>query len=344
MTRISTLDSGYTTGDLSLFPQALDDKNILYIATNNAKTALVHTLSFIGKTVFVEDTSQFPATGIIRIGYEGENSAFELIAYSKKTQNTFQGLQRGFSGSRQGFWLPDKVYVSNAVVADHHNAVKDAIIQIETDLGTKTDPGEGSLNNILKSQEIRFLTPKPLFQAFPRKGPPSLHVRFQNYTTGHIVRYLWDFGDGGTSLDKSPNHTYVTEGKYTVKLNIISSTGAQGVATKTAYIEVNSDESLPFFYVESVSEPYSMETATALTNNGDPTDPKEFVFVDQTDGDITQRNWLFGDGEQFTQNDPDNHVTSHIYSKPGEYVVTCLIIFNTGRLKKVELPEKLVVL
>ena len=225
------------------------------------------------------------------------------------------------------------------MVAEHHNAIKDAILNIEVDLGLKENPEPESLNGILKKQEIRFLAPKPLFRAYPIKGPPQLKVRFQNFTTGHIARFLWDFGDGGTSLEKSPIHTYVAEGTYTVKLNVVTTTGAQGIATKVGYITVSQEESPPFFYVDSIDNPYSVQTATEQS-----VDPKEFVFVDQTDGDIVQRNWIFGDGETYTQEDPDIHTVNHIYSLPGSYVVTELIQFSNGRLKKCQLPEPLVVL
>lgn len=327
--RISSLDDSYLTGDLSLFPEAIDDKEVLYEATNNSSVVLKQTLSYSSNVIIVEDTTGFPAKGILRVGPPpGESGMYEMIYYDAKTNNTFTDLKRGFAGSRQNVWYARKAYVSNAVAAEHHNAVKDALIKIERDLGVETDPEPESLNGILKSQEVRFLAPKPLFRAFPIKGPPSLKVRFQNFTTGHIVRYLWDFGDGGTSTEKSPIHTYVVEGQYTVKLNVITSTGAQGVVTKRGYILVDADESTPFFYVDPTGDPSS----------------RTFTFVDQSDGDVVARNWVFGDGNTYTQEDPDIHYHTHTYTDPGEYVVTELVQFGNGRLKRIELPERLVVL
>ena len=337
--RISSLDSGYRSGDLSLYPEILDDKDTLYEVRNNAKTILKQTVSYNSKIIIVEDATGFPSKGQIRLGGSSDgDGVFELITYGKKTANTFQELKRGFAGSRQNTWPARTTYATNSVSAEHHNAVKDAVINMEVNVGLIESPESISLNGILTTQETRFLAPKPLFRAFPIKGPPTLKVRFQNFSTGHVVRYLWDFGDGGTSLDRSPTHSYLTEGKYTIKLNVITSTGAQGVATKYGYIEVNSDESIPFMYIESISDPYSVKTAAILTNGGSPTQPKEFVFVDQTDGDIVQRNWVFGDGNKEIQEDANIHDTSHIYTEPGEYVVTLLVIFSNGRLKKVELP------
>ena len=340
--RISSLDSGYQTGDLSVFPIGLDNKDVLFQATNNSATTLKQTLTYTGQIIVVNDTTGFPDNGELRIGPPpGEAGEYELIHYSKRTLNTFQGLKRGFAGSQINYWPAVTTWVSNAVVAEHHNAVKDALINMESDVGLKIDPDPLSLNGILKKQEVRFLAPKPLFRAYPILGVPPLNVRFQNFTSGQIARFLWDFGDGSTSLEKSPIHTYLANGTYTVKLNVITTTGAQGIATKVGYITVNSDESPPFFYVDSINQPYSSETASQLNVS-----PKEFIFVDQTDGDIVQRNWIFGDNTTYTETDSDKHQVSHIYTKPNAegYVVTELIQFASGRLKKYQLPDPLVVL
>ena len=69
----------------------------------------------------------------------------------------------------------------------------------------------------------------------------------------------------------------------------------------------------------------------------------KFNFVDQSNGDIVQRNWIFGDGERETQEDPDIHTASHIYSEPGSYSPVVILIFSTGRLTRVGLPDQLVV-
>jgi len=338
--RLSSLTDGYATGMLSLFPEALDDFDSLYKATNNSKIPLKQSLTFRGNRIIVQDTSAFPSTGIVRVGPDvGLAGDYEMIFYGKKTNNTFENLQRGFAGSVHRNWSTTNTFVSNAVLAEHHNAIKDALINMEIDCGIKEFPSAESLNGILKSQETRFLAPKPIFRAFPIKGPPPLNVRFQNFYTGHIGRFLWDFGDGGSSLEKSPNHTYISEGTYTVKLNLVSPLGGQGIVTKIGYIQVNIEESLPYFYVESIDNPYSQKYATEHN-----VQPKQFVFVDQSDGDIVQRNWIFGDNYKYTEEDPDVHQIKHIYETEGEYVVTELIQFANGRIKRVELPEPIYVI
>lgn len=338
--RISSLDSGYETGDLSLFPEAIDDKDMLYQATNNASVVLKQTLTYTGTSIIVEDTSGFPATGLLRIGPPpGQAGEYEMVYYGKKTGISFQQLKRGFFGSRRNHWVAKTNFVSNSVASEHHNAIKDAIYNMERNFGTKENPDPETLNWILKNQETRFLAPKALFRAFPISGVPPLKVRFQNFSTGYTARFMWDFGDGATSVEEHPIHTYVQEGEYTVKLNVVTALGGQGVATKNGYITVNSDESTPFFYVESIDEPYSVQTASEQNKT-----PKTFVFVDQTDGDIVQRNWYFGDEESHTEQNPDIHYVSHMYDEPGEYTITQLIQFANGRLTRVGLSDPLVVL
>lgn len=339
--RITSLDAGYVSGDLSVFPEALDDKEILYQPTNNAETVLVAGLSFNGRNIIVADASKFPSNGTLRLSEKNGNGNYELIFYGKRTNTVFSDLQRAYAGSIQNTWLSGTI-VGNAVDAEHHNALKDAIINIETKLGLKELPTETSLNGILNNLEDRFLAPRPFFRAFPLSGKPGLNVRFQSFSDGDVIRHLWDFGDGSTSIEKNPFHTYLTEGNYSVKLTVLTSTGAQGVSIKTDYITVSNSEIVPFFYVvldDPYSPAYSQETADANS-----TTPATFNFVDQTDGDIVQRIWVFDDGESVTISDPNIHSVSHIYQEPGEYSPTLLVFFNEQEFRPAFLLEKVIVL
>lgn len=340
--RISTLDDGYVTGDLSVYPEARDNKSILYEATNNAETVLKQSLSYAGKYVIVDSTDQFPDSGLLRVGSPpGKPGSAELIFYARKTSTTFQGLVRGFAGSRTNQW-PSGSWVTSGVMAEHHNAVKDAILQLQRFLGVRSFPEENSLNNILQELETKFLSPRPLFRAFPTKGPPPMRVRFQNFSIGTPVRFLWDFGDGTTSVEQNPTHTFLNEGMYTIKLNMISGTGAQGVTTKFNYINVSDEERLPFFYV-TPNQGDSVEKAAKSTILGSPLDPTTFVFVDQTDGDVSQRYWIFDDGTTVSIEDPNIHTVAHTYTSPGEYEPSLMVLFNNQKVKRTFLMDKITV-
>ena len=50
---------------------------------------------------------------------------------------------------------------------------------------------------------------------------------------GTIASYLWDFGDGQTSTEASPSHTYAAAGEVTVTLTVTDDDGAPGEASET---------------------------------------------------------------------------------------------------------------
>lgn len=353
VSRVSSNDSSYITGQLSNFPTSLDTQYQLYTATNNSQTVLSQSLTYSGKYVIVEDNSTFPSNGILRVGPPpGQPGVAEMIYYDNKTPGTFKNLIRGFAGSRQNPW-PIGSYVSNAVSSQYHNTVKDAILNIEADLGIETLPNPASLNGILKSLETRFLSPIPLFRAFPLTGTPPLAVRFQNFSTGPLIKYLWDFGDGSTSVEKSPIHTFTSEGIYTVQLSIVTALGAQGYVTKSNYITVNIEDSPSFFYV-TPNQGYSAHTASKLTALGNPTSPTTFQFVDQTDGDIIQRYWVFGGAgknnntevptQSIEEDNPNIHYTNYTYDVPGVYQPSLLILFENQNVKRAFLQGEITVL
>ena len=233
-------------------------------------------------------------------------------------------------------------------MAELHNAAKNAILNIESNLGLKYNPSETSLNGILKKQEERFLPAKGQFVAHPCRCVPGQKVTFHNFSSGHIVRFMWDFGDGATSLERNPTHVYFTEGNYSVKLSVISSTGMQGVTNKLNYINVSTENHTPFFYATPTDPDapnYSEETAAARYAAGDPTAITQvFQFVDQSEGDIAQRIWVFGDGNSETITDPDIHSTTHSYASPGEYEPSLLIINSIQTVKRIVADKNIVVI
>lgn len=318
--RLSTLDAGYVTGDLSIFPQALDTKSTLYEVRNTAETYLTQSVTYGGTFLVVNDASKFPPEGLIRVGTE-------LMYYGSRSNTIFRSLARGFAGSRRDGWAANTT-VSNAVMAESHNALKDAIINIQNNLGILNDPDPDSLNGILSDLEVKFLAPQSKFRAFPLTGAPPLAVHFQNFSGGPPIRFFWNFGDGTTSVETHPTHVYQKAGVYTVSMQMITSLGGQGVVTKTNYITVSANDKLPLFYVEPLIGT-SVQTAGASATN--------FSFVDQTDGDIASRYWIWDDGTNTAEPDPDIHATTHTYQTPGSYSPVLLVIFTDGSLKRIPL-------
>ncbi len=56
-------------------------------------------------------------------------------------------------------------------------------------------------------------------------------VEFTNNSTGSINNYAWTFGDGATSANDSPSHTYGDIGQFDVQLTVTDVNGCTGSAT-----------------------------------------------------------------------------------------------------------------
>jgi PKD repeat protein len=73
----------------------------------------------------------------------------------------------------------------------------------------------------------------------PYSGTVGTPINFSSDgSTGAIVSYAWDFGDGSSlSNDPNPSHVYDAEGTYTATLTVMNTQGA--TATDTATVTVS---------------------------------------------------------------------------------------------------------
>ena len=73
------------------------------------------------------------------------------------------------------------------------------------------------------------------FTADVTAGPSPLTVNFTDNSSGNITLWEWDFGDGGTSIEQNPSHTYNDLGRYTVSVTV-TGPGGSDTETKPDYI------------------------------------------------------------------------------------------------------------
>ena len=101
--------------------------------------------------------------------------------------------------------------------------------------------GETDMNVCLKAFTVPP-TPPPdaRFTAAPKKGKLPLKVLFKDRSLRKPVSWLWDFGDGQTSAERNPVHTYQAAGTYTVTLTV-KNTGGEDSMEKERLITVTQD-------------------------------------------------------------------------------------------------------
>jgi len=102
--------------------------------------------------------------------------------------------------------------------------------------------------------------PAALFTGEPTSGKKDLRVEFSNSS----LRYnssVWDFGDGNTSTEDNPVHTYTTAGNFDVTLSVVGDGGSDtnvlsgyitvddiqtpAIVLDPKYIETTSGSSIP---------------------------------------------------------------------------------------------------
>ncbi|WP_055692934.1 ThuA domain-containing protein [Streptomyces prasinopilosus] len=73
--------------------------------------------------------------------------------------------------------------------------------------------------------------------ATPTSGPSPLTVKFSSEGSrdpeGGTISHHWDFGDGATSDQASPTHTYTAKGQFTAQLTVTDTGGRTGTANLT---------------------------------------------------------------------------------------------------------------
>ena len=126
-------------------------------------------------------------------------------------------------------------------------------------------------------------------------------VGFTNTST-NAVSYQWDFGDGSTSSELNPNHTYTMDGTYTVQLTALNDCGEDII---TQEVTILSPPEASFTSSETTGcAPFT------VTYNAEPT------------GDGLTYAWTFEGGTPLTSTSPNPTVT---YNNVGQFGVSLTV-------------------
>jgi PKD repeat protein len=85
------------------------------------------------------------------------------------------------------------------------------------------------------SESPSIAAPVAAFTSAPASPTAGQAVQFTDASTGSVSSWSWNFGDGATSTDRSPRHTYLAAGTFTVTF---SASGAGGSTTASRSVVV----------------------------------------------------------------------------------------------------------
>ena len=124
--------------------------------------------------------------------------------------------------------------------------------------------------------EPKNMPPTADFTFLPKTPKAGEEVNFADKSydpDGNIESWSWDFGDGLTSTDSEPSHTYASGGNYSVTLTVRDDKGMEGVKRLTITVEEaptptesqtpSSTETTATSTTSSVSTLISSETTTS---------------------------------------------------------------------------------
>ncbi|MCI2430732.1 PKD domain-containing protein [Candidatus Acetothermia bacterium] len=138
---------------------------------------------------------------------------------------------------------------------------------------------------------------------------------------GEIQSVFWNFGDGKTSPENSPVHTYAKGGSYTVELTVTDRGGAK--ASARLKFSINQE---PLVYATARVQD-APDGVPSKFISGEPPLAVEFSSAGtrDPDGKIASLSWSFGDGQFSDEPNP-----TYIYTEPGTYDVVLAVVDDRG--------------
>ncbi|MBX0287414.1 PKD domain-containing protein [Halomicroarcula sp. F28] len=111
--------------------------------------------------------------------------------------------------------------------------------------------------------------PAARFSASPAEPDPGETVTFDASASsddGTVAEYRWEFGDGttATTTDPTAEHTYTSEGNYTVDLTVEDDDGATDTASRTYRVSSRRAPDAPDDVTQGLSYEYYEGTYTSL--------------------------------------------------------------------------------
>lgn len=135
-----------------------------------------------------------------------------------------------------------------------------------------------------------------------------LPVSFKN-TSVNGVSYLWNFGDGQTSVEKDPIYTYIKKGLYNVSLTVTNAAGCTDIIKYDKFIKITP----PLISILDLPVKGCAPLTHSFKSDVKSTEP------------VSSYEWDFGDGKKSTEAEPQ-----HTFINPGKYNISLIVKTASG--------------
>ncbi|BAV05598.1 gliding motility-associated C-terminal domain-containing protein [Filimonas lacunae] len=163
----------------------------------------------------------------------------------------------------------------------------------------------GCSDTVVKEKLVRIGSPRiSSIKNLPYKGctPATIAMQAIMNEPQSVTTWLWNFGDGTTSDQVAPTHTYTQEGVYNVSVIIRTNGGCVDTFTLQNAVTL-------------ATAPKTAFSANPVAVCGS----KPIYFTDASTGKADSWLWNFGDGNGSTQANPQ-----HPYKDTGNFTITLI--------------------
>jgi len=176
--------------------------------------------------------------------YDGERSASCAISTSASTITQgqtilFSSSTSGLKGGKQYQWEFESGD-PQASTASSESVTYNTQGSFEVSLAVSSRKGNTSCTATVNVNASAANQPPTANANGPYNGTTNVAVSFSsagsNDSDGTIASYAWTFGDGGSSTDANPSHSYAAPGNYSVSLTVTDNDGATGIDSTSATI------------------------------------------------------------------------------------------------------------
>jgi len=240
----------------------------------------------------------------------------------RKSLQTVQKVEADFSatGNFKTCSFPDTVSFQNKtkgateykwIFGDSTTSTDINPVHVYTDAGQYTVTliaynATGCQDSSVQTNLIQLGPPQiQNIENLPRMGcvPQTVTLNPVIVSPEAISSYIWDFGDGSTSTETMPTHTYTKAGVYSVSLIVVSSSGCSDTLNLPNSVLLGTKPNADF-----AADP--LEVCSR----------KSVQFTDKSTGLITEWIWQFGDGQESTEQNPKN-----VYLDTGYFDVNLIV-------------------